>query len=137
MKLFGKTVLAFVFAALALDANGEFIGIDTLHYEILLNRSILKELDVKDTFTSSVDITANRLILISSDNQFYLVGWGGMLPFGKPVEGNINSFAFTHDSVLMVIQTDELCYVASENRLSMLYRLQDEVMNIRIGDSVI
>lgn len=136
MKLFRKTVLTSVLVALALNAHGAISGNDTLQYEILMNKSMLKELNIRDTFTGTMDITANRLVLISSASQFYLVGWGGLVPFGKPVQGSIDAFAFTHDSVLMVIRKDELCWFDSESRLSMLYRLPDEGMGISRGDRV-
>ena len=136
MKLFRKTVLTSVLVALALNAHGAISGNDTLQYEILMNKSMLKELNIRDAFTGTMDITANRLVLISSASQFYLVGWGGLVPFGKPVQGSIDAFAFTHDSVLMVIRKNELCWFDSENRLSMLYRLPDEGMGISRGDRV-
>jgi hypothetical protein len=136
MKLSRKTVLTSVLVALALSAHGAISGNDTLQYEILMNKSMLKELNIRDAFTGTMDITANRLVLISSASQFYLVGWGGLVPFGKPVQGGIDAFAFTHDSVLMVIRKNELCWFDSESRLSMLYRLPDEGMGICRGDRV-
>jgi hypothetical protein len=136
MQIYKKTVLACIAIALALNAQGATGSDDTLRYEILLNKQIMKQLNVNDAFISSFDITANRLILISSASQFYIVGWGGLLPFGKPVQGDINSFAFTHDSVLMVIRNNELSWFDSENRLSLLYRLPDEGMGISRGERV-
>ncbi len=136
MELFRKTVLTSVLVAMALNAHGSISGNDTLRYEILMNKPMLKELNVREAFTGTMDITANRLVLISSSSQFYLVGWGGMVPFGKPVQGSIDAFAFTHDSVLMVIRKNELCWFDSESRLSMLYRLPDEGMGISSGDRV-
>lgn len=136
MELFRKAVLTSVLVALALNAHGAISGDDTLRYDILMNKPMLKELNVHDAFTGTMDITAKRLVLISSASQFYLVGWGGLVPFGKPVLGSIDAFAFTHDSVLMVIRKNELCWFDSENRLSMLYRLPDEGMGISSGDRV-
>ncbi|MRR21711.1 hypothetical protein EG830_01870 [bacterium] len=136
MELFSKTVLTSLFVALALNAHIAIYGNDTLRYEILMNKTMLKELNIHDAFTGTMDITANRLLLISSANQFYLAGWGGLVPFGKPVQGNIDAFAFTHDSALMVIRKNELCWFDSESRLSLLFRLPEEGMKISGGDRV-
>lgn len=136
MELLRKTVFRSVFVALALNAHCAIYGNDTLRYEILMNKTMLKELNIHEAFTGTLDITANRLLLISSASQFYLVGWGGLVPFGKPVQGNIDAFAFTDDSALMVIRKNELCWFDSESRLSLLYRLPEEGMNITGGDRV-
>ena len=136
MQLFKKTVFASLALVLALHADGACSKDDTLRYEILLNKNILKDLDINASFISTIDVTASKLALISSKDQFYLVGWGGLLPYGKQVQGDISSFALTHDSVLMTIRNSELCYFDSEGKLSLLYSLPDAGMSISRGDRV-
>ena len=136
MQLFRKTVLTSLIIILSLYVYGSGDKNDTLRYEVLLNSKILSDLDLNPSFIRNFDITANQLILISSKNQFYLVGWGGLLPFGKPVTGDISSFAFTQDSILLTVRNDELCYFDAEGKLSLLYRLPGQGMGISKGDQV-
>ncbi len=135
MQLIRRTFLTSLVVIFSLHVHGTCKN-DTLRYEILLNSSILKELEIDASFISAFDITANQLILISSINQYYLVGWGGLLPLGKPVSGEISSFAFTQDSILLTIRNNELCYFDSEGRLTLLYTLPDKGMSISSGDQV-
>lgn len=121
-------IMLWSFQAFGITGNG-----DSLSYEILLNSKLLNDLKIRQDLTGNIDLTANHLILLSSADQFYLLGWGGMVPFGKPVKGEISSFAFTHDSTLMTIREDELCYFDPEGRLSLLYKLPDKGMGISPG----
>lgn len=136
MQLFRKTVLTSLIIIMSLHVYGSGNMNDTLRYEILVNSKMLNDLDINTSFIRNLDITTNQLILISSKTQFYLVGWGGLLPFGKPVTGDISSFAITNDSILLTIRNDELCYLDSEGKLSLLYRLPGQGMGISKGDRV-
>lgn len=106
---------------------------DSLRLEVLLNKSMLKEMPVKGTFVNSLEITSQRLIVLSTQNQFYLLGWGGMAPMGNETISGINSFAFTPDSVLMVIRGNELCCPDSAGNLSALFKLPHNNMGISSG----
>lgn len=106
---------------------------DSLRLEVLLNKSMLKEIPVKGTFVNSLEITSQRLIVLSTQNQFYLLGWGGMAPMGNETISGINSFAFTPDSVLMVIRGNELCCPDSAGNLSALFKLPHNNMGISSG----
>ena len=106
---------------------------DSLRLEVLLNKSMLKEMPVKGNFVNSLEITSQRLIVLSTQNQFYLLGWGGMAPMGNETISGINSFAFTPDSVLMVIRGNELCCPDSAGNLSALFKLPHNNMGISSG----
>jgi hypothetical protein len=136
MRSFKRTLPVFLVMMWSLQAYCENSKNDTLSYEILLNEKVLNDLRIKDGFISSLDITANQLIMLSSADQFYLLGWGGIVPFGKPVKGDISSFAFTGDSTLLTIRNDELCYFDSEGRLSVLYKLPEKGMGISSGENL-
>jgi len=136
MQIIRKTVLTSLIIVCSLHVHGYGDQSDTLRYEILLNSKTLSDLDINANFITNLDITANQLILISSKDQFYLIGWGGLVPFGRPVTGDISSFAFTNDSILLTIRNDELCYFDSEGNLSVLYRLPDQGMGLSKGDKV-
>lgn len=132
----GKTFLAFLALLCSFQSHGITGKTDSLSYEIFLNSKLLNDLKIRTDFVPTVDISANQLIMLASSDQFYLLGWGGMVPFGKPSKGEISSFAFAHDSSLLVIRNDELCYFDPDSKLSMLYRLPDKGMGISAGEKL-
>jgi len=106
---------------------------DSLQYEILLSSKMLDDIQFNEKFIPVVAITSNRLILLSTSDQFYLLGWGGIVPFGEKVTGNICAYAFTTDSLLMTIRNNELCTFDSLGNLSTLYKLPGKGMGISAG----
>jgi hypothetical protein len=109
---------------------------DSLRFEVLLTSKMLNDIHLNGKLINSIDITSNRLILLSTTDQFYLLGWGGIVPLGKKVAGNIDSYAFTPDSLLMTIRNNELCSFDSLGNLSKLYKLPNEGMGISSGKFV-
>jgi hypothetical protein len=109
---------------------------DSSRIELLLTTKMINTIHLDKKFISSLDITAKRLILLSTHEQFYLVGWGGIVPIGKKTTGNIGSFAFTNDNLLMVIRGNELCSFDSLGGLLKLYKLPGEGMGISAGKYV-
>lgn len=114
--------------ALSLPASG-----DSLQYEILLSSKMLDSIHLDKRFINKVDITSSRLILLSANDQFYMLGWGGIIPLGKKITGKINSYAITSDGLLLAINNNELCAFDSLGNLSMLYKLPREGMGISTG----
>ena len=127
------TVLFVSWAAVAL---GLPIKSDSLRFEILMSKTMLNDIHLNEKFISSIDITPNRLILLSTNNQFYLLGWGGIEPLGKKATRNISSYAYTTDNFLMTICNNELCYFDSLGKLDKLYKLPGEGMGISAGKNV-
>jgi len=109
---------------------------DSLRFEVLLNSKMLKEIQMNEKFISSLEITSSRLILLSTTNQFYVLGWGGLKPIGVKNTGLIRSFAFTSDNLLMAIQNNELCGMDKLGSLSKIYHLPNEEMGISAGKYV-
>lgn len=107
---------------------------DSLQFELLLNRNKLIDLNINDNFIEQFDITANNLILLSSDKQLYVLGINYIKPFGKANLG-IKSFALTSDSLLMIIRNKEVCTLDSVNNISLLYKIPSENMGIASGRS--
>jgi hypothetical protein len=106
---------------------------DSLRYEILMSSKMLDDIQFNDKFIPSLAVTSNRLILLSTSDQFYLLGWGGIVPLGKKVTGTICAYAFTPDSLLMTIRNNELCTFDSLGNLNTLYKLPGEGMGISAG----
>lgn len=132
-----RTIILTAFITLwSLVAHGLPVNNDSLRYEILLTNKMLTDIHLNEKFITSIDITSKRLILLSTTDQFYLLGWGGMAPFGKKVSGNICSYAFTPDSLLMTIRNNEICSFDSLGNLSRLFQLPGEGMGISAGKYV-
>jgi len=109
---------------------------DSLRYEVIMNHKMLNDINLKENFINSIDITSKRLILISTNNQFYLLGWGGIVPVGDKIMGNIDAYAYTSDSILMLIIKNEICKFDSLGNLSKIIKLPKEGMGISAGKQV-
>lgn len=94
---------------------------------------MLDSIHFAEKFINYVDITSSRLVLLSTSDQFYLLGWGGIVPLGKKIAGKICSYAITPDGLLMAINNNELCAFDSIGNLSLLYKLPREEMGISTG----
>lgn len=111
-------------------------GIDSLSFEVILTEEMLSDTDLKGRFIYSLDITPERLILLSTPDQYYLLGWGGMIPLGNMMSREIQSFAYTPDGLLMTIRGYELCSFDSLGNLSAMLRLPRQGMGISTGQEV-
>lgn len=111
---------------------------DTIQIEVLLNSKFLNtnKIPADIYFINSIDITPKQLILISTNHQFYLIGWELINPVCKPVPENITSFAYTSDNLLMVIRNAELCTFDSTENLTKMINLPRKGMGISAGKYV-
>lgn len=136
LKISGIFFIVLLAAVLATPVYGNPAADDSLQYEVLLTPSMADEVNPGNRFINSIDITSNSLILLSNREQFFLLGWGGIVPFAGKVSGNIGSFAYTSDSLLMTIRNDELCVFDGNGNLSRLYSLPSQEMGISRGKNV-
>lgn len=109
---------------------------DSLRFEVMLTKKIKSDASVNAIFKPGLDISPDRLILLSTSDQLYLVGWGGIVPLGNRVTGKINSFSFTPDSILMVVRNNELCNLGKMGDLNRIFTLPEENMGIARGKFV-
>jgi hypothetical protein len=110
---------------------------NTLRYEIMLSSSMLDTTLKKERFISTIDITPNKYITLSTGNKFYLLGWGGISQLGKEVEGSIiNSYAYTKEGLLMAIRNKVLFYMNDKGNLDTLFQLPQPNMGIAAGKEV-
>jgi hypothetical protein len=110
---------------------------DSICFEILLDdKEILKSFqDV--SFIPSMNITSDGFILLSSPNQFYILGLGGMLPFSEKTETPVHSFTKTPDNAIMLIQEKNFCFLDSSGKIVKLFGLPDENLKISAGKEVL
>lgn len=135
-RIISKIIPILLLSLCVLDAKSFTSKDDSLHFEILLSSKMLIEIQLNENFINSIDITSDRLILLSSSNQFYLLGWGGINPIGQKLVGNIGSFSFTPENLLMTIRNNELCITDSLGNLNKLFALPSEGMGIIAGKYV-
>jgi hypothetical protein len=128
-----KLVFALLVSACIMNASGSPVNDDSLRYEVLLTPSMMDVVNSEARFINSIDITSNELILLSTSEQFFLLGWGGIFSVGKKNQGDIYSFGYTSDSLLMIIRNNELCLFNESGDLTTLYKLPGAGMGISRG----
>jgi hypothetical protein len=108
-------------------------GKDSIRYEILMNNQLISTLHINSNFINTLQVTSKNQILLASYSRFYLLGLGDIIAFGNAANPSVESFAFTHDSLLMVVRNNELCYMDSLGNLSQLFKLPNTGMGISAG----
>ena len=129
------TIVFFTVGSFCSYGSSPSVG-DSIRFEILLNSKMIKDAHLDVKFIQSIEIASNKLVMLSSTNQFYILGWGGILAAGPKNTGAISSFTYSPDGYLMIVRNNELCYVDSAGNLAKLYSLPDQKMGIASGDSV-
>jgi hypothetical protein len=128
-------ILSFLLLPL-LPFSGSGMSSDTVRIEVLLNDQLLAESGIKGKFIQSFDITAERHILLSTNEKLYLLGWGGLLPIEKNIPCQLNSFSFTPDGFLMATRNSELVIADSSGIFRKLYNLPEAGMQLAAGKQV-
>lgn len=130
---------ALIFALLAqgaLAAHSSQAKDASVRYEVLLNGKLLDDARLQEKFIGALDITSSRLILLSTNDRFYLLGWGGIEPVGQRVAGTISSFAYSSDGFLMIVRDRMISSMDPRGNLSTLFGLPDKSMGIGAGKHV-
>lgn len=136
---FSKYIIIVIFTTILLSigqlSSYGFVPLknDSIRFEVLLSSKMLNDLHLEVNFVESQEITSNRLILLSSANQFYLLGWGGIKPLGSKMADTIRSFAYTPDGFLMIVRNRELCYIDSIGKMVKLLGLPGSGMGFNAG----
>ncbi len=109
---------------------------DSLRFEVLLNQKMLAEDSISIDFITSVEVTSSQLILLSSANRYYLLGWGGIKTSGQVLSDSISAFAYTPDGYLLMVSRNSLCFLDSTGKLDKLHDLPNGNMAISSGENV-
>lgn len=133
------SVFVFALSLFALDRSYGALPVkdDSLRFEVMLSNKLLNDKKINTQFIESVEITTGRLIMLSSSNQFYLLGWGDIQPMSRKFSDTISSFAYAPGGLLMVVRNNELCYIDSLGKLSKLFGLPGSGMQITAGNEVV
>jgi hypothetical protein len=110
---------------------------DSIRFEILMNAKMLEEAHIDAPFIESIELTNSRLVMLSSTNQFYLLGWGGIAPVSQKGLDLISSFAYAPDGLLMIVRDREICYIDSAGKFAKLFSLPNQEMKIASGKHAI
>jgi len=100
--------------------------------DILLDSTLINQLSINTTFINSIEYTPNGLILLSSPNQFYLLGMGGIVPLFKKWENeaDIESFTVMGNGILLIISGNALYQAYSETSFVKIVDIPDSDMGI-------
>jgi len=135
-KIATKLLLLSVLAWLPLHGTAQQASKDSILAEILLDKEMLKSFqDI--SFISSINITPEGFILLSSSNQFYILGLGGMLPYSEKMEAPIHSFTVTPDNAIVFVKEKDFCFLDSTGKGVKLFGLPDSNMKISAGKEVL
>jgi len=129
MKTIKYHIIAII---LCCSSTGYSQNNDLVAMEIFLDREFLKELSIDAKFISSIEYAPYGLILLASDNQFYFLGIGGLIPvfeYGTGIN-NIESFALTPDTNLVVVSGNALYELGSEDPFSKVRDIPGNNMGI-------
>lgn len=98
--------------------------------EVLLNAPMAKTAEL-GPLNAGLAVTPDRLVLVGSQKEMFLVGWGGV----RPISGlsGLDAFAYAHDGTLLGIRKRELVYLNAEGDLKTLFMLPSEGMGISSG----
>ncbi len=138
MKITREIIVIIFIATLKLQSFGfSPVSGDSVRLEILMSGKMLDDINMKAEFINSMNVTGQGHILLSSANQFYLLGWGGIKAVGPKTEGIIGSFAYTSNGYLMTIHDKDLCFTDSLGQLVKLFDLPGTNMGLTTGENAL
>lgn len=104
-----------------------------LKIEVLLNKALLSEYGNNNSFINSFVLTKNKNILLSTENQFYLVGLGEIEKLGPIQHGKINAFEFSNKGVLLAVKNNEVCFLDTSSKLNHGYNIPESNFKLSKG----
>jgi hypothetical protein len=110
---------------------------DGIAVDIILDEQILRDFSINTNFINSIDYTPNNFLLLSSSNQFYLLGIGGMDTIFNVTENEIDGFVVTQDNTLLMISENKLCQVDSLGVFVEILNLPSNKMGIVSGKDIV
>lgn len=116
------------FSVAGYPQNTQSIKADILLDSVLLNK--LSTNNIK--FINSVEYTPKGFILLSSSNQFYLLGMGGMIPIFESWTGknDIESFAVKADGILLIASGNSLYQAYTDPSFIKIMDIPDNDMGV-------
>ncbi len=133
MKTNHIQIVMTLLAALMLSCPAVSQETDPLRYEVLMDSRLLNAAKITGSLPAGLDFTSGRLVVFAAADQLYLLGWGGIVPLGRKITPAPASFAFTPDSILLLVHGNRLAYLDSTGRASDMFTLPADGMGIARG----
>ena len=108
-----------------------------IELDLFLSKPMLKEVSIETKLINSIDYTYDGFLLISSSNQFYILGIGYIEPLFKPTEKKIESYTVTPEGKLYLVSGKDLCKIDTLGNFLKIYSLPDVNMGIASGNEKI
>ncbi|MCL2650085.1 MAG: hypothetical protein FWD60_03535 [Candidatus Azobacteroides sp.] len=108
-----------------------------IELDLLLSEHMLKDLSIKTEFINSIDYTSDGFLLLSSSNQFYILGIGYMENLFNPTKKMIESYTVTPEGKLYIVSGKGLCKIDTLGNFIKIYSLPNVNMGIASGNSSI
>lgn len=94
-----------------------------IELDVFLNEAVVKNTLNNIKFINSIDYTPNGFLLLSSYNQFYMLGLENIPTVFNKTKTAIDAFTVTQNEALWVISGNDLCCIDSLGSLLTLYKL--------------
>ena len=100
--------------------------------DILLDKTLLNESSIDAKLINSIEYTSKGFVLLSSANQFYVLGIGGVAPIFNKWSGKtgIESFTVTAKGVLMIVSGKTMYQAHSKPSFLKVMDIPDSDMGI-------
>lgn len=109
---------------------------NVIQFGFLLDSVLVDSAKINGTFIPSIDIAPNKSIVLSTQNKLYALGWLGIQSISKSISPSISSFAFTHDSVLMLVVEKDIMIKDTVGIFNSIAKLPVANMGISRGGEV-
>jgi len=109
---------------------------NSILFEILLDSKMSPSLK-NISFVKSMEISPEGFIILSSPDQLYILGHGGMLPLSEKTRRSVNSFTISHEGAIIVIGDNRLHYLDTIGRIQHIFDLSDSKMEVKAGAEVL
>jgi hypothetical protein len=129
-----KTIeLLFILCTIPMFICAQTTTNQAVNVAVLCSKQTLKEVKMNGNFIPAIELTKQKYLLLASEQQFYILGWGGIKPIGDKLNGKIKSFAFTTDSLLLFILDNQLCSFDESGKAKSLYAIPSQFNKLSKG----
>ncbi|MDR0287694.1 MAG: hypothetical protein LBI03_08350 [Clostridiales bacterium] len=110
---------------------------EDMELDLFLSEAMLNDISLKPKFIHSIDYTNTGFLLISSSNQFYIIGIGYLEELFNPAKNKIEAYTVTPEGRLYLISGRDLCNIDTLGNFKKIYSLPGDNMGIASGSDQI
>jgi len=105
--------------------------------DLFLSEPMLKTISLETKLINSIDYTNDGFLLISSFNQFYVLGIGYLEPLFTPTEKRIESFTVTPEGKLLLVSGADFYKIDTVGNFLKIGSLPSKNMGVISGNNVV